>query len=1053
MPPAADAETEQPDPASAAATITEQAADRTAAQAEPPIVLEPGLHEIFRNEAGTHLEKLEGFLARCRSDAEPPRYDADLERALHTLHGSAHMAEVDPIAGLAGELERYVAVQRQLDRRVDAEGLDVLTRGMAVLRTLVGVINQPGAALPDWQGLGEEVHSLWVQLEEQLLDAAEPSALSEDSDAVVIELLDLDEVPEPSATEAENLPSVEGAREAFDPELLEIFMEEARELAERMDSEFQAWVEAPDDGAPVADLQRTLHTFKGGARLAGITALGDLSHALESLFEAVVENTIPVTRELQRIARRGVDHLAGAVEQLQTDGSVAETQALVGRIEGALRGDYEEAESILVEPPEPLAEATAATVDSVSEFTDVIDSTTAATVEVPSAVLESSDEAQSGDSDATQVIDESPPDPGQVIPFPQPVAAASQPAGEAETLPPQHPAAEPAPAEERRSSERIRVSSELLDQLVNGAGEISIHRARLEQQNNVLEFNLQELDQTVTRLREQLRRLEIETETQILSRYENEPNVDFDPLELDRYSTIQELSRALSETVSDLGSIGSTLQDLSRDTETLLLQHTRVTNELQDGLLRTRMVPFGSRVPRLQRVVRQTAETLGKQAELEVEGEQGDIDRTILESVVAPLEHLLRNAVAHGIESPQGRAAAGKPEIGRIELRVAREGTEVVIRISDDGAGLDRAAIRRKAIERGLLDPNATVSDTDLDAYILAPGFSTSAEVSQIAGRGVGMDVVQSEVKQLGGSLFVESTPGNGATFTIRLPYTLAISEGLLVQQGEDVYAVPHGTVDGVTRVSREDLEACYAGERETIEYAGIAYQVRYLGTMLGVASPLLVEGQKWYPVLLVRTGDHRVAVQVDELLGNRQVVVKSLGPQLANIRWFTGATILADGKAALILDINSLVRMDVAQQAAPPVQASAPETSQVVTVMVVDDSITVRKVTTRLLERHNMQVVTAKDGVDAIAKLQDNRPDVMLLDIEMPRMDGFELARHIQHTPELSGIPIVMITSRTGDKHRDRAMELGVKRYLGKPYQEADLLENIYGVLGERDA
>jgi chemosensory pili system protein ChpA (sensor histidine kinase/response regulator) len=463
------------------------------------------------------------------------------------------------------------------------------------------------------------------------------------------------------------------------------------------------------------------------------------------------------------------------------------------------------------------------------------------------------------------------------------------------------------------------------------------------------------------------------------------------------------------------------------------------------------MVPFGSRISRFQRIVRQTGDSLGKRVELDVGDARGEMDRSILERVMAPLEHLLRNAVAHGIEEPDARAASGKSETGQIRLNVQREGTEIVITVEDDGAGLDREAIRAKAIERGLLDPSKSVKDSDLDAYILAPGFTTSKQVTQIAGRGVGMDVVQSEVKQLGGTLNVKSEPGKGARFTIRLPYTLAITEGLLLQQGEEVYAAPYGTIDGVIRISRNDLEACYKGKRAVIDYAGISYRVRYLGNMLGTGQPDLVEGQKWFPVLLARSGEHCVAVHVDAVLGNRQVVVKSVGPQLVQVPAFTGATILADGQVALILDINSLVRMDAALQAAPVVLPTANHAAKSVTVMVVDDSITVRKVTSRLLERHNMGVITAKDGVDAVTKLQDVRPDVMLLDIEMPRMDGFELARHIQNSADLQGIPIVMITSRTGDKHRKRAMELGVRHYLGKPYQEADLLEHIYDVLAEQ--
>jgi chemosensory pili system protein ChpA (sensor histidine kinase/response regulator) len=312
------------------------------------------------------------------------------------------------------------------------------------------------------------------------------------------------------------------------------------------------------------------------------------------------------------------------------------------------------------------------------------------------------------------------------------------------------------------------------------------------------------------------------------------------------------------------------------------------------------------------------------------------------------------------------------------------------------------------------------------------------------------MDVVLTEVKQLGGSLEIDSKPGEGATFTIRLPFTLAITDALLVTLAEDVFAVPHSSMDGVVRIPVEELRAVYAGEQDGFEYAGRKYTVRYLGSMLGVQAPHIVEGVRWLPMMLVHSGEHRIAIHVDGLLGNRQIVVKSIGVQLSGVRWFTGGTILADGQIALILDTNSLVRMDSAQQAAAPIEATEPM-SKGVTVMVVDDSITVRKVTSRLLERHNMQVVTAKDGVDAVTLLQEQRPDVMLLDIEMPRMDGYELARHMRSTPELSDIPIIMITSRTGDKHRSRAIELGVKRYLGKPYQEAELLENIYTVLADK--
>lgn len=604
-------------------------------------------------------------------------------------------------------------------------------------------------------------------------------------------------------------------------------------------------------------------------------------------------------------------------------------------------------------------------------------------------------------------------------------------------------------AKPEASKEQVRVSADLLNKLVNDAGEVSIYRSRLEQQNSTLDFNLSEFEQTVERLQSQLRQLEIETEAQILFRHERETiddldyQKDFDPLELDRFSTMQELSRALSETVNDLSSIKSTMDDTTRETDALLLQQSRVSTDLQEGLLRTRMVPISQQVNRLQRVVRQTARTLGKKASLDVGGTVGEMDRTILDNIMGPLEHLLRNAVGHGIENPQDRKKVDKPAEGRISMTLDREGTELLLTIADDGRGLNLASIRERAIEMGLMAEGSTLEDEAVMQFILEPGFSTAQEVTQISGRGVGMDVVGSQVKQLGGSLEIDSAAGRGTSFIIRLPYTLAISDAMMVRLGDETYAVPHTAIEGVLRVSRDQVEKSLE-ESVEVDYTGHKYQIRYLGTLLGLKQSATAEQRRWYPVLLVRSGESRLALQVDHLIGNRQIVVKSIGAQLSTVRWITGGTIMGDGQVALIIDVNALVRSDIALQGVHEEEAVEEDDSGV-TVMVVDDSITVRKVTSRLLARHNMEVITAKDGVNALEVLQDKIPDVILLDIEMPRMDGFELAGHLKGSSELSHIPIIMITSRTGEKHRNRAMGLGVDSYLGKPYQEEELLENIY--------
>lgn len=468
--------------------------------------------------------------------------------------------------------------------------------------------------------------------------------------------------------------------------------------------------------------------------------------------------------------------------------------------------------------------------------------------------------------------------------------------------------------------------------------------------------------------------------------------------------------------------------------------------------MRTRMVQFSNMVPRLRRVVRQTATELGKRVELDIQGEGSELDRSVLERMVSPLEHMLRNAVYHGIESADKRRATGKADAGHIDIQVTREGSEVVIRVSDDGGGINLDAVRSKAMRLGLIKGDEALTDEDIMQFILESGFSTAQEVSQISGRGVGMDVVNSEIKQLGGTLGIETVPGKGTRFTVRLPFTLAINQALLVQVGEDIYAVPLSSIEGIVRARAGDLARYYEEANPTYDYAGNTYEVKHLGALLEVSQPNLHALDVMYPVLLVRSGDHRIALHVDGLLGSREVVIKSVGPQVAKVRGISGATILGDGRVVLILDVPALVRIGAGVQLvyrAPEGEAAEAE-EHIPTVMVVDDSITIRKVTARMLERNHYRVITAKDGLDAVAQLQEHVPDVMLLDIEMPRMDGYELATHIRNDSRLREIPIIMITSRTGEKHRQRALDIGVNRYLGKPYQEADLLANIQDILAQ---
>lgn len=613
----------------------------------------------------------------------------------------------------------------------------------------------------------------------------------------------------------------------------------------------------------------------------------------------------------------------------------------------------------------------------------------------------------------------------------------------------QSPRMEPAPAMmERGPVDMVKVTALVLEELGDLAGEAAIARGRVEQQVNDSRSALYEMDMTLQRMRDHLLRLDSETEAgQREHAQENAAYAEFDPLEMDRHSQLQQLTRGLFEAVSDLLDLKDTLDERNHEAQALLAHQSRVSSQLQEGLMRTRMVPFERVLPRLQRVVRQVAEELGKQVIFEAGHAEAEMDRTVLERMVAPLEHMLRNAVDHGLEAAAVRRAAGKPESGLISLSVAHEGGEVVIELADDGAGVPLDAVRNKAALRGLLAAGSDMSDHDVMQFILQPGFSTAEKITQISGRGLGMDVVHEEVKQLGGSMTIDSRRGVGARFQIRLPLSVSVNRALLVQCNEELYAVPLNSVEGIVRVGPAELDAHYRHTPPVYRYGGINHDLRYLGQLLhGQARPALLSQEQALPVLLIRAHEHQVAVQVDAITGSRDIVVKSLGPQFVAVPGLNGATILGDGRVVLILDLLGLIRAQQLRQgpARSLEQRAEPASVRPRRVLVVDDSVTVRKVTSRLLERHGMHVSTARDGVEAVERMEEQRPDILLLDIEMPRMDGYEVAAWVRRDSRMKTLPIIMITSRTGEKHRDRAMAIGVNEYLGKPFQEPQLLACI---------
>lgn len=1083
-------------------------------EAESFAAMDPSLQDIFRKEVHAHLDAFRDFLRKAWVTPGPHHVTESLYRACHTLRGASRTAESIECISLADPLHRWLRRLFDADRAFSDEGLAAVADSVAAFEDVVESRMDLERLMPVVQGVIDRITALDLALERSLAEQPEEAAPAEPvveggappaeeaaeaapptepvkiehlipaitvvpgdgragagfdqllpaqagEDAVsgevpylaepdaapplpsVIERVAREEAPEWPRGEPQQEPAPPAGPEPvleeaaadgeYDPDIAAIFSEEATELLEAADGALGALRAERGSRERVVELQRALHTIKGGARMAGIRAMGDLSHELESLLIQVGAGTVPLGERTYEVLQASLDELNRMRDFVNAGRKVAQARDLITRIQLVVRG-VTPAPAVEAPPAAPVPTEAAGETPPAEEF---------AVEEEAEAVAAPAEPAEL----PAEPVAETPAEAEEAAAEPQPVSLAEVAAtGALAVLPGRE-----VPAER---AEMARVDADLLDAMLNNAGEVSIYRSRLEQQLSSIDFNLVELARVVQRLKEQLRKLEIETEAQILHRHvEHSPaRSDFDPLELDRYSAIQQYSRALGETASDVASIQGLLGNLTREAQNLLTQQGRIVSDLQDGLMRTRMVPFQRHVQRLTRIVRQAAAELGKRAEFVVAGGAGELDRQVLDRILPPLEHLVRNAVVHGIETPEDRLQHGKPEAGHITLTLKREGAEVVITVADDGGGIDLRAVRDKAAGLGLVPAKQELSDEQAMQLILEPGFTTAGRVTQSAGRGVGMDVVATEVKKLGGALFIDSEEGRGSRFTVRLPFTLAISQALVVRAGDEFFALPLPTIEGVVRVPAAEVQRQVAGDAAGFEYGGQRYRFQHLSALVGNEPAPPAEHDPAVPVILVRAGEHSTGIVTDEMVGSREIVVKTVGPQISGIRGISGATILGDGRICIILDVGALVRSDWRVQPLAE-QARKPRADERVFAMVVDDSITVRRVTQRLLERNGMRVMTAKDGLDAVALLQDHVPDVILLDIEMPRMDGYEVASHVRNDPRLKDVPIVMITSRVGEKHRARAIELGVDDYLGKPYQETQLLQALEPLLARRRA
>jgi chemosensory pili system protein ChpA (sensor histidine kinase/response regulator) len=1058
----------------------QMAAPATAVPAARPAV-DAELLGVFLEEAGEVLGSIEGELARSRAQPQDLELLATIRRGFHTLKGSGRMVGLMDLGEVAWEVEQVMNRWLQKNWPASAELHELIAQARGAFSGWIAQLREGGLQA---EIDARDIVAMAVQLRAAETAGAAPGIASPHPapalDPIFLEVTAVSDMVVIGTT-------------FLAPHMFEIYQKEARQHLATLTQQYKSWRSAP--GEVTREFVRAAHTLASSSNTAGFASIASLAAALEQWTPFAAQSTElkdaklvkkaieGLTDRLESVARREAPALPGRQERALREltarllaepappkpapAAAPVTAAAPGRVQRVMRDDIdpqllpiflEEAQQLLPLVGSDLRDWKANPQDQkvlqslqralhtlkgsarmagairLGELTHVMESRIEAALEagpVPAALF----------VDLEEKMDRLSLDLERMAAGPEPEAGT-----EAEV---QAATVEPARAEPPLPSPAamLRINADTLDHLINESGEVSIARSRVEAELRAVRQSIADLSESISRMRSQLREVEIQADSQMRARKSEleERNSEFDPLEFDRYTRLQELTRLMAESLHDAASIQQSLSRNLGETDAALTHQARTSRDVQQELMRMRAVPFSILDERLYRVVRQSARELDKKAELRIEGSQVEMDRSVLERIGAPLEHLLRNALAHGMETPAQRAAAGKPEAGRILISLRQEGNEIALVVSDDGAGLDLDRLRRKAEDKGLLRPGQEAAEAELIQLIFVSGLSTAETVTELSGRGIGMDVVRSEIAAIGGRIETATERGRGTTFTIYLPLTLAVTQAVLARAGGSVLAVSAAMVEQVLRLKADALAERYAAQ--AVEFQDRRYPLHSLAQLIGANAATV---QTYNSVLLLRSGVQRIALHVDELLGQQEIVVKSIGPQLARVPGVAGATVLADGRIVLIVNPVQLVQRAraAAERAASPAAPAAVAAPAAPLVMVVDDSLTVRKITGRLLEREGYQVLTAKDGLDALAQIKDALPEVMLVDIEMPRMDGFDLARNLRGDPRTRGVPIIMISSRTADKHRSQAAELGVNVFLGKPYPEAELLQHIAGYL-----
>ncbi|MEZ4527269.1 MAG: Hpt domain-containing protein [Desulfobacterales bacterium] len=976
----------------------------------------------YMEEVRTHIPSLTDGIEKLRKNPDQKNVLTELHRLVHTIKGASLMVGIPGLSRIAQQMEDLLGDILSAKLKLTEPVFRVLQFVTGHFQTYCDDLAEKGVPAREMlhktllacrrlRGLPkEEDESAAASLlqsvpETEGLSGEEETGAEEDEEiAALAELARMEaggEEAEPSGSSAASAEqqTVEPAPAAMPeimPELLESFYEESKEHLEELDSSLnslESRIAAPGPMSPavkeiIRKIRRAVHTLKGAAAVIGLSNISAWGHIMEDFLDWLYEGTQDMGPETVSVLMESADLLARIVA-LPQDPQRSKVLSLQTR--------YKEIMQISGKGAVPKEDAAA-----------------------PAAEPAEVGESLESDDRGADIFS--------------------------------------------RQTQTLRVGTEKVDELVNLIGELMIAAGAFDQQMSIFAEAIHELERSRERVREIARNMELEYEVRALgglrSRSVLSPGAgaagtdaskfeDFDSLELDQYSELSLIIRTLNESAIDVSAIFSRLSNLHSDFDGHLNRQRVLLSEVQDKMMRIRMIPMSTLGNKLRRTVREVAKVLKKKIRLVITGEEIELDRLIWEKITDPLMHLLRNAADHGIEMPDVRKEKGKPPMAVLRLEASREGNQVVIRISDDGAGLDYRSIRKKARRAGLIDESSTVTEEELAALIFRPGFSTRDTISEVSGRGVGMDVVRENIQSLKGNVRVQSWKDKGTRFTIRIPLTLAAIRALLFTVEGRTYAIALNEIREIIRADAQNMiKIPKRAIRVGNELLPITCLKEYLFPGASEKEPCPA------PIVLVtECGGKAEALEIDTLLGQQEIVIKSTGTHLHHVRGISGVTIVGDGTVVPILNIPELLGMEaepgmMSAGFAEPVSA-APGGEAPLTVMIVDDSISIRQVVSRLMEDQGWKVQTAKDGIEALEKLGESRPDIIILDIEMPRMNGYEFLNAMSAEPEYRGIPVVMLTSRATAKHQDKAVGLGAKGFMVKPYNDNEFIDLVLKLAG----